>query len=873
MYPSGASVAGFGQQPWAAFTAVPIPPTVANAQQLHLGNMESNGMVLGTLNPEYLRLAQNTPQSSVLSGSPVLPTSASYGLHQTMGYALQPSVESNLPGRQIPAVNLPHSYPFPQFNQHGHVSQSLPLSNTSINYGQSFPYLQPLLPSLCNGGLNHLQQCTNLHSQPQTGLVAAPEACVHKFDPVRHFGALPQDQSRRNKPMITSRTNLYISGLNESDTDETVRCLVKDVVQPKSCKAMVSNGACKGYGFIDCSTEEDAEKAKNHIIEYAKASGRKLLVKFAHENEKDMYNVYVRHLPLDFTKEKLEELFRKFGQITSVKLLENEDRLTGIGFVRFALAEQADRAIEQMNAEKLVLGDNTAPVMCKLADKANTRRRVITSAHSATALMFQNQLSFNNQFPRQPIQLTNPTSFQRGALSLAQHQTSPFVQSFSLTTPLLPPLNQPHVIFQNLQTQAASPHTRGVLSSALNSSCSVVSNRATPLIGPPPQTQIPSNQISHGVVTTTYPATLDVGHSTSKPPIGLTSRIPGVSVCPSYVYVDSGVAEHSPASDLSTGVHLCSSSNMQYASSFPQSQSSIYSNPQLMILAQSTVGYTFPTGSTFSSHSGTPFAQSQHGLQLLDSVKTPPPQTTSIVYRQLGRHGTAEMVAPVRLITNELQTMSLGASASECFTSLDSSLNPTWSTCASVSTDAGDTINPHFSGGHCSKLPKVLASTEEHIVTTHTTGHSLTTETSKTNAHDTGRNDLISDSLIAADIPCTSVTEYPAIAATLSSSTSLLASTSSGCTPELNLALRTNQQPNGEECRGTVNDGLHNDLESFADCTPPAPVVEVACDGKQSQSQYIPMKKPLHADPLVTENNRIREISDVSPTRILPATS
>ena len=46
--------------------------------------------------------------------------------------------------------------------------------------------------------------------------------------------------------MTTSKTNLYITGLSETDTDETVRALVENVVQPKSCKAMIQHGKCKG---------------------------------------------------------------------------------------------------------------------------------------------------------------------------------------------------------------------------------------------------------------------------------------------------------------------------------------------------------------------------------------------------------------------------------------------------------------------------------------------------------------------------------------------------------------------------------------------------------------------------------------------------
>ncbi len=130
--------------------------------------------------------------------------------------------------------------------------------------------------------------------------------------------------------MTTSKTNLYICGLSETDTDETVRALVEDVVRPKSCKAMLLNGKCKGSGFIDCATEEDAVKALNHLNELAKNTGKKLSVKYALENEKDLLNVYVRNLPkTGFTKETLEGLFRPYGQVTSVKLLETDGVYTG----------------------------------------------------------------------------------------------------------------------------------------------------------------------------------------------------------------------------------------------------------------------------------------------------------------------------------------------------------------------------------------------------------------------------------------------------------------------------------------------------------------------------------------------------------------
>ncbi|KAH9278676.1 RNA-binding motif, single-stranded-interacting protein 1 [Echinococcus granulosus] len=232
---------------------------------------------------------------------------------------------------------------------------------------------------------------------PQQHAVPFLPTQFRNYDSLKHFGALPQSTNhKKNKSMTTSKTNLYITGLSESDTDETVRALVEDVVCPKSCKAMLLNGKCKGSGFIDCATEEDAVKALNHLVEMSKNGGRQLVVKYALENEKDLLNVYVRNLPkTGFTKETLLNLFRPYGQVTSVKLLETDGAYTGIGFVRFASAEQAQRAVDSMNERRYVLaggngngdspnGNGSAkPISCKLADKADPKRRAAAAAAAA----------------------------------------------------------------------------------------------------------------------------------------------------------------------------------------------------------------------------------------------------------------------------------------------------------------------------------------------------------------------------------------------------------------------------------------------------------------------------------------------------------
>lgn len=172
-----------------------------------------------------------------------------------------------------------------------------------------------------------------------------------------------------------SKTNLYINGLQESATDESVRSLVDGIIEPKSCKAMMSHGKCRGSGFIDCATEVDAEKVIQILRNKQMPDGSRLAVKFAYENEKDDLNVYVRNLPRrgTFTNSDLEELFKEYGQVVSVKLLQSDNQYTGTGFVRYSSAEEAQRAVDHMNGRKMILGNDDKPVICKLADKGGRR--------------------------------------------------------------------------------------------------------------------------------------------------------------------------------------------------------------------------------------------------------------------------------------------------------------------------------------------------------------------------------------------------------------------------------------------------------------------------------------------------------------------
>lgn len=147
-----------------------------------------------------------------------------------------------------------------------------------------------------------------------------------------------------------------------------------------------------GYGFVLYETQESAEAAIRELNGYH--IGDKFLKvsysKSAHSREA---NVYVANLVLDVTKEKVEDLFKRYGEIIDVKLLF--DRTTnqprGIAFVHFAHYDEAKHAIKILNGTS-VTGISTIGLVLKFANKQGHksgdvmhRNRGMTSSYHMTS--------------------------------------------------------------------------------------------------------------------------------------------------------------------------------------------------------------------------------------------------------------------------------------------------------------------------------------------------------------------------------------------------------------------------------------------------------------------------------------------------------
>jgi RNA recognition motif-containing protein len=67
-------------------------------------------------------------------------------------------------------------------------------------------------------------------------------------------------------------------------------------------------------------------------------------------NKKEM-NIYVSQLSYSTTSESLQELFEKYGEVTSAKIINDREsgRSRGFGFVDMSNDEEGQKAIDELN--------------------------------------------------------------------------------------------------------------------------------------------------------------------------------------------------------------------------------------------------------------------------------------------------------------------------------------------------------------------------------------------------------------------------------------------------------------------------------------------------------------------------------------------
>ncbi|XP_046723214.1 uncharacterized protein LOC124397649 isoform X2 [Silurus meridionalis] len=166
--------------------------------------------------------------------------------------------------------------------------------------------------------------------------------------------------------------NLFIKNLDLETTNSTdLFELFSFFGKVLSCKFFTYKKGPKGYGYVQFESQEAADLAKEEL-DGKLLNGRKISVehfKSCEEREaeaprtsaksrrtqdfskkqKEGLDLYVKNLNEHINDKFLQRKFSKFGTVTGAKVMMQNGRSRGYGFVRFLSAEDAMKAKEEIN--------------------------------------------------------------------------------------------------------------------------------------------------------------------------------------------------------------------------------------------------------------------------------------------------------------------------------------------------------------------------------------------------------------------------------------------------------------------------------------------------------------------------------------------
>merc|ERR1711972_866079 len=207
-------------------------------------------------------------------------------------------------------------------------------------------------------------------------------------------------------------TNVYIKNFGEDLGDEKLKEVFSKfgkitsykVVKDRDVKGEEGedvlesgpDGKNKGFGFVSFEDSESAEKAVDelngvemfgktlYVGRAQKKADRQQELKKKFEqlklerlNRYQGVNLYVKNLDDTIDDERLRKEFAPYGTITSAKVMNEEGRSKGFGFVCFSSPEEATKAVTEMNGRIIV----AKPLYVALAQRKEDRKAHLASQY------------------------------------------------------------------------------------------------------------------------------------------------------------------------------------------------------------------------------------------------------------------------------------------------------------------------------------------------------------------------------------------------------------------------------------------------------------------------------------------------------------
>ncbi|KAA6402615.1 MAG: putative Polyadenylate-binding protein 1 [Streblomastix strix] len=239
------------------------------------------------------------------------------------------------------------------------------------------------------------------------------------------------DQSKRK----TGEGNVFVDNLPTTFDSKKLHDIFSEYGVIVSCRISEHHGPAKGkHGFIQYESKEEADKAiekmNNYTVEQQQITVEQYRPQafdnlfddsFMKEHpeqssaysrfEREKYerqlgektrfrNLYVRGFPIDYTDTDLKALFSEYGQITSVKVMRNEQGVSrGFGLCQYEKDEEAALALKQLKG-KVIDGTTDELIVnyCQTREERTTtyRRRMQArqQTHNRQQPQQQNQQAF-----------------------------------------------------------------------------------------------------------------------------------------------------------------------------------------------------------------------------------------------------------------------------------------------------------------------------------------------------------------------------------------------------------------------------------------------------------------------------------------------
>ena len=161
----------------------------------------------------------------------------------------------------------------------------------------------------------------------------------------------------------TGSGNVFIKNLDKAIDNKALHDTFTAFGNILSCKVATDElGNSKGYGFVHYETNESAQAAIQHVngmllndqqvFVGPHVSKKERASKFE-ELKANYTNLFVKNVDVEVDAKEFEELFAKYGEITSATLSTDEAGTSrGFGFVNYANHEDAVTAVDSLNEKE-----------------------------------------------------------------------------------------------------------------------------------------------------------------------------------------------------------------------------------------------------------------------------------------------------------------------------------------------------------------------------------------------------------------------------------------------------------------------------------------------------------------------------------------